>query len=261
LAQVGIAVSDLEPPLDEQAYRRLRQALVEGVFAPGERLSIRRLAAALGTSTMPARTALRRLASEQALDLMPSGTAIVPRLTRAAFTELTDMRIALETLALQRAGPLMDAPQYAALTALVAAGHAARLDGNAEAFLRADREFLSTIYRNAGAPMLLGVIEALWLRRGPLFWEARWLLLGRRDGAERHAEILDALQAGDSAKAKAELRLEIESARDFLLQELRFADDVPVRSRLAALTPRRMVKDKGSALDPLKDSRPLETYD
>jgi GntR family colanic acid and biofilm gene transcriptional regulator len=231
-------MSDQAPPLDEQAYLRLRQALVEGVFAPGERLSIRRLATALGTSTMPARTALRRLASEQALDLMPSGTAIVPRLTRAAFTELTDMRIALETLALQRAGPLMDAPHYRTLATLVAAGHTARSNGDAEAFLRADREFLSTIYRSADAPMLLGVIEALWLRRGPLFWEARWLLLGRRGAAERHQEILDALGAHDIAKAKLELRLEIEAARDFLLQELRFADDVPSKPRLAALTPR-----------------------
>ena len=44
------------PALEEQAYRRLRQALVEGVFAPGDKLSIRRVAAGLGTSPMPART-------------------------------------------------------------------------------------------------------------------------------------------------------------------------------------------------------------
>ena len=231
--QVGIAVADQEPSLDEQAYRRLRQALSEGVFAPGDRLSIRRLATALGTSTMPARTALRRLASEQALDLLPSGTAIVPRLTRPAFIELTDMRIALETLAVQRAGPLVTAHHHDTLAALVAAGNTARADGDAEAFLRADRDFLSTLYRAADAPMLLGVIEALWLRRGPLFWEARWLLLGRRGAADRHQEILDALRARNVARAGAELQSEIETARDFLLRELHFADDAPTPTRLA----------------------------
>ena len=36
--------------LEEQAYRRLRQALVEGVFTPGQKLFIRRIAVALSTS-------------------------------------------------------------------------------------------------------------------------------------------------------------------------------------------------------------------
>jgi GntR family transcriptional regulator, colanic acid and biofilm gene transcriptional regulator len=224
-------------PLDEQAYRSLRHALVEGTFAPGDKLSIRRVAAALGTSAMPARTALRRLASEQALDLMPSGTAVVPRLTRAAFTELSAVRAELEPLALRLAAPHMGAPLFGVLADLVASGHAALAAGDAPAFLQADREFLFTIYRAAAAPMLLGIIEALWLRRGPLFWEARWVLLSRRDVRERHHEILQALRAGQAEQASAELRSEIESASGFLLNQVPFADDGSSRGRLDALNP------------------------
>jgi GntR family colanic acid and biofilm gene transcriptional regulator len=224
-------------PLDEQAYRSLRHALVEGTFAPGDKLSIRRVASALGTSAMPARTALRRLASEQALDLMPSGTAVVPRLTRAAFTELSAVRAELEPLALRLAAPQLDAHLFGALADLVATGHAALAAGDAPAFLAADRHFLFTIYRAAAAPMLLGIIEALWLRRGPLFWEARWVLLSRRNARERHQEILQALREGHSDQASAELRGEIESASAFLLSQMPFADDRPSKGRLDALNP------------------------
>ncbi|MXP64265.1 GntR family transcriptional regulator [Roseomonas sp. M0104] len=214
------------PPLEEQAYRQLRQALVEGTFTPGDKLSLRRLAAALGTSPMPVRAALRRLAAEQALDMAPSGTAVVPRLTRAAFLELGEVRAALEPLALRFAAPRLDAATLDRLALLLPRHAASRTDGKPEEFLRADREFLFTLYRRAEAPLLLGMIESLWLRRGPLFWEARWMLMSRpAEAAHRHAQILEALRAGDGAGAAAELEAEIREATAFLLGEIRFDGD------------------------------------
>ncbi|MFC4168507.1 GntR family transcriptional regulator [Teichococcus aestuarii] len=214
------------PPLEEQAYRRLRQALVEGTFAPGDKLSLRRIATSLGTSPMPVRAALRRLAAEQALDLTPSGTAIVPRLTRAAFLELGEVRAALEPLALRLAAPRLDAATLATLERLLEEHAGVRGSGRPEDFLRVDREFLFTLYRMAEAPLLLGMIESLWLRRGPLFWEARWVLMGRpAEHAHRHAPILQALRLGDGMAAARELEGEIRDATAFLLGEIRFAGD------------------------------------
>ena len=117
--------------LDEMAYRRLRQALVTGAVLPGDRLSIRGVAAALGVSAMPARTALRRLAAEQALDLLPSGTAIVPRLTRAGFAELSAIRAEMEPLAVRLATPLLTQADWDRLAAQVSAHDAARVSGDA----------------------------------------------------------------------------------------------------------------------------------
>ncbi len=226
-------------PLEEQTYRRLRQALMEGVFAPGDKLSIRRIAEALGTSPMPARTALRRLAAEQAVDVMPSGTAIVPRLTRAAFQEMAAIRAALEPLAIRLAAPRLTAPALQQLQALLDEHAAARASSQPEDFLRVDRDFLFALYRAAGAPTLLGMIEALWLRRGPLFWEARWVLMARpAEAAHRHAQILAALQRGDGEAAAGELETEITAATGFLLAEMRFAGDPPPGG-LAALPGKR----------------------
>lgn len=215
-------------PLEEMAYFRLRRALVEGTFAPGEKLSIRRIAEALGTSPMPARTALRRLVTEQALDVLPSGTAVVPRLTREAFSEMAAIRASLEPLALRLAAPHLDEAALAALENLRVEHDAARTSGQPEQFLRLDREFLFTLYRGAKAPMLLGMIEVLWLRRGPLFWEARWALMGLpSEVAHRHAPILQALREGNVSMAAQELETEINEATAFLLGEMRFQGDAP----------------------------------
>jgi len=213
-------------PLEQQAYRSLRQALVEGVFAPGEKLSIRRVATSLGTSPMPARTALRRLASEQALDVLPSGTAIVPRLTRKSFQQLSEIRVSLETLAVRLAAPQVDAETLEQLERLLSEHREARAAGRADDFLRLDREFLFKVYQKADSPMLLGLIEVPWLRRGPLFWEARWALMARPpEKGNRHAAILAALRTADGPSAARELEGEIREATSFLLEEMRFADD------------------------------------
>ncbi|MEO3474967.1 GntR family transcriptional regulator [Roseomonas sp. CAU 1739] len=217
-----------EPPaasLEDQAFQRLRQALMEGLFAPGQKLSIRRIAAALGTSPMPARTALRRLAAEQALDVLSSGTAIVPRLSRGAFKELATIRATLEPLAVGMAAGRLDEGQFDGLERMIRAGDAARARNDPEGVLRADRDFLLSLYRAAEAPMLYGIIESLWLRRGPLFWDARWIILGRNPTGNQHREMLSALRARDGATAAAELKAEIDAAADYLLSRLQFADD------------------------------------
>lgn len=221
--------SDL--PLEERAYRRLRQALVEGIFSPGEKLSIRRIADALGTSPMPARTALRRLATEQALDALPSGTVLVPRLTRAAFQEVSAIRAELEPLAVRLAATRVTARTLDSLAAVVAEHDAARAAGKPEIYLRKDREFLFGLYREAGAPILLSMIEALWLRRGPLFWDARWILMGRPpEAAHRHELMLAALRRGDGDEAAQELKTEIGRMTAFLLDAVAFEGAAPAAS-------------------------------
>ena len=240
----------LSPPppasLEEQAFRRLRQSLMEGQFAPGQKLSIRRIAAALGTSPMPARTALRRLAAEQAVDVLPNGTAVVPRLSRRTFGELSAIRAELELgkddaekkkLAVRLAAPILDGGQLDALAGIIGDGAAARAANDPEGMLRADRDFLFTLYRAAAAPMLLGMIEALWLRRGPLFREARWIILGRVPSGNRHGEMLDALRGGDAALAAAELKTEIEAATAYLLERMQFADDPAEEGGIEGLRP------------------------
>lgn len=211
--------------LEQQAYDSIRHALMGGSFVPGDRLSIRKVAAALGTSPMPARAALQRLVAEQVLDVLPSGTAVVPLMTRPAFLELRAIRLQLEPLATSLAAGKLGRPALARLERRIAKLDAARDRGDMAAVLTENQHFMFEIYRAAKAPMLLGFIESLWLRRGPTYWGARAEFLRWRAPFTRHKAAVAALASGDGTAAAAAIRDEIRSTTDFLLAELRFAGD------------------------------------
>lgn len=94
-------LSDLVTPLKRQTlsanvYDQLRDLVMSGQMMPGEQISLRSAAAALGVSVMPVREAMQRLVAEQALELTPSRTLRVPRMTAAQFKEITVIRTNLE---------------------------------------------------------------------------------------------------------------------------------------------------------------------
>ena len=58
--------------LSDQVYGDLKELLQAGEMEPGQRFTLRGLAAAIGTSAMPVREAVTRLAAEQALKCCPT---------------------------------------------------------------------------------------------------------------------------------------------------------------------------------------------
>ena len=85
--------------LGERVTGELRALLIAGRLAPGEKLSLRRVAEALGVSMMPVREAVSRLAADKALEVLPGRAVRVPVLTLAQFRELTRIRLVVEGFA------------------------------------------------------------------------------------------------------------------------------------------------------------------
>ena len=86
-----------------RVYGALARGLMAGMFKPGEAVTLRTLAKRLGTSAMPVREAVSRLIAERALVLLPNRSVIVPRMSRARFTELTETRQILEGMVAEAA--------------------------------------------------------------------------------------------------------------------------------------------------------------
>ena len=110
---IGLAPVGRET-VQDRVYTELRRALITGLFAPGQVLTIRQLADALMTSTMPVREALGRLITEQALEVLPSRQIRVPEATPERLDDILRARILIEgeavTLAAARMSPgLIDA--------------------------------------------------------------------------------------------------------------------------------------------------------
>ncbi len=210
--------------LEARAYGTLRDILIQGGFPPGEKLSIRRIAAALGVSPMPARAALRRLAAERCLDLSPGGGAFVPLITREAYREITRIRSLLEPVAAADAVARLTTVEITALESIAAAARQARAEGYEDGYRRGDRLLHQHFYAAAGQPLLLSIIETLWMRRSSVLAMARPLLPARPD-TDDHAALLAAARARDGAAAAQAVRQEIENSAAYLLARLHFPED------------------------------------
>ena len=154
--------------LQEQTYQTLHQWLTVGRFLPGERLKIRQVADELGVSIMPVRAAFQRLAAEGALVNIPHCGVIVPKLKRAQFDDILQTRILLEGHAAELGTYKMtdaDMQKMRLLNTQMASAISA-LD--VTAYLVANEEFHVTLYRASGSPMLMELIETVWLKVGPI---------------------------------------------------------------------------------------------
>lgn len=153
--------------LQQQIYDRLHAGLIAGAFRPGEAISSRGLAQQLSVSAMPVREALTRLTAEGALELTASRTLRVRVLSREDFDEVTAIRTRLEGMAAQRAGEQFDGADIARIRALHADLAQAADHGDADRYLAANASFHAGIYAAARWPLLLGMIQRLWLIVGP----------------------------------------------------------------------------------------------
>jgi DNA-binding GntR family transcriptional regulator len=99
---MALAESDLRilrQSLHDQVTTRLRDLVVEGKLAPGERLNERILCDRLAVSRTPLREAMKVLAAEGLLELLPNRGAIVARLSLAELEQTVEVMTALERLA------------------------------------------------------------------------------------------------------------------------------------------------------------------
>jgi DNA-binding GntR family transcriptional regulator len=188
--------------LQDSTYLQLRQWLGLGRFLPGERLKIRQIAAELGVGVMPTRAALQRLAAEGALVNRANCGVAVPRLSRAEFDDVLQVRLLLEGEAAERAALRIAVADRERLAALGERMGVAVDAHDAKAYLHANEDFHRLLYAAAGSPTLLGLIETVWLKVGPISNR----LFDDTDAAPRlndaHTDIIAALRRRDGIAAR-----------------------------------------------------------
>jgi DNA-binding GntR family transcriptional regulator len=208
----------------DSSYATLRQWVTVGRFLPGERLKIREVAEALGMGTMPVRAALLRLAAEGALTHSPNCGVSVPRLSRAEFDDVLQNRLLLEGEAAERGALRLSANDKTRLRALLALMAQALVARDAKAYLDANEAFHLVLYRAAGSPLLLSLIETVWLKVGPLSNQLfdDNAALGVLNDA--HEDLMCALDADDAAAARRALERDLFTAGQFLRRACQKAD-------------------------------------
>ncbi len=204
--------------LGGQVHERLRGLLAAGALSPGEKVSLRTIAARLEVSVQPVREAVSRLVSDRALEVLPNRAVRVPVLTLAQFRELTAIRLVVEGFAAERAATERGDADLAAIRRHEAAFRAPRR-GVKPDLVAANQALHFAVYRAAGLPELLPIIEGLWLRIGPVLnLDLRLNAAPQRldKAIACHARLLKAIEARSAARARTALCADIAGAARYI---------------------------------------------
>jgi DNA-binding GntR family transcriptional regulator len=203
--------------LQDQVYQQLRQALMAGRFQPGQALTLRSVAEALGVSHMPVRGALQRLEAEGALNAQfTRRTLNIPELRIVEMEELRDIRVELEGLATERAAQNVTKSELVEIGKCVQRMQAAAEAGDVEGYIIENWGFHTTVYKASHMGQLQALVEGLWLRIGPY---VRLMLPDRESMLEsmpNHHDIFAALQRRDAKSARKSIAAAISECAEHL---------------------------------------------
>lgn len=206
--------------LNDRVYHEIKAKLVSGAFPPGQPLTIRGLAAQLGTGLMPVREALNRLAAARALVPGARRSFVVPTLTHERLHELVNIRAELEGLATQLTASNILPRECNRLDVLNGRMFEAAKAGDRAAYFRHNQDFHWLIYEASGSQMLIDLIDELWLHHGPIqafaFTDPAIFI----DGTQRHQQIIDRLRAGDGPGARRAMEHDIRTSAAYVARNL-----------------------------------------
>ncbi|WP_103529185.1 GntR family transcriptional regulator [Streptomyces sp. SM12] len=186
--------------LREDAYRAIRDAIVDGTFAPGERLNDTDLVAWLGVSRTPVRDALGRLEQAGLVHTKPGRHTIVSPLDVRAVHHAQSVVAAMHELAVREAVPHLAAAELDAMRAANARFAAALRAGDVAGALDADDAFHGVPVTASANQAVHTVLEQFTpvLRRVE---RLRFSSLAGRASVAQHERIVDLCAAGDAEAA------------------------------------------------------------
>lgn len=191
--------------LASHVYGELRRAILNGVYAPGERLKPSELRLTYGVSVSVIREALSRLAEQRLVRSRHNQGFHVAELTEAGLRELTNLRVLNEGYALRESIARGD---FAWESRVLAAHHLlvktpARApddpDHTTEEWAVAHRDFHRALISACEMPMLLEICDSLF-DASELYRRLSAPLTegSKRDVACEHRELCEAALARDA---------------------------------------------------------------
>jgi DNA-binding GntR family transcriptional regulator len=209
--------------LGEETTRYLRDALLSGQYATGERMAVHQLADSLGVSTMPVREALVTLANEGLLEVIPRrGFRVAPMVVR----DLEDsfrVHAFVAGLLIEEAAPIIPAATVAELRRIqdsIMETFGSGLEGIqlARRVEELNFKFHRTINHVPDAKRLRWFLRASTRYVPRRFYETvpGWTEATR----DRHSAIIDALEARDAMTARRLMELHMLEAGRLVREHL-----------------------------------------
>lgn len=207
--------------LADEAYVHLREQVLKGEIPPGQRVTVRPAAQALGISPTPVSTALSRLARDGVLESKLHRGYFVPELGLGDVQEIYEVREGLDIIAVRRAARSEQHQQIAQRLAEYCDEQERLLNADdVDGYRAQDIAFHHEIWKLSGNRRLLQTGEKLMdqMRLGNAV-SARRPGRGLQSVAE-HRAIVEAIGSGDSAIAEETIRFHLQQTSQMFLAEL-----------------------------------------
>ncbi|GGX59597.1 GntR family transcriptional regulator [Tateyamaria omphalii] len=191
---------------------RMREAIIDGRFAPGDRLVERPLCEQLGVSRTVVRETIRFLEAEGLVEILPNKGPIVASLTWEQAKQIYDIRLQLEGSAAAACTAKQSREFGAKLSKAVKAVHARKNDAEWSDFLKATTHFYELIFMEAGHEIAWNIVQRLNGRISRL----RALTVAAKDrersGMSHLMAIHDSILSGSADAARAAVEAHISEA-------------------------------------------------
>jgi DNA-binding GntR family transcriptional regulator len=203
----------------ETVYKSLYASIISGHFEPGKTLTIRGLAKELNVSPMPVREAIRRLVALGALEMRSTRRVGVAKMTEQRYREIVATRTLLEPEIAARALENCNQSLIKKLEKIDNEIAIAITKGSPDTYSLKNREFHFTLYKAADCPIMLRLIESIWLQFGPFMR----IIVGQLDTSlivDQHVSAVTALKNNDEQALREAIRLDIYDGMVRIGQEL-----------------------------------------
>jgi DNA-binding GntR family transcriptional regulator len=226
-----LEITKFAAPLRQKVESAIREAIVDGRFRPGQRITERELTTTLGVSRTLVREALRQLESEGLISVTPNRGAVVRELSAEEIEDLYAIRAVLEGLAARSFAEKASAESLRKLGEAQAEAVAAYKSDDAERALQAKNRFYELMVTGAGSSSLSAMLATLHSRIRQ--WRAIGMTHPQRS-PERSTEAMDGLTAiwsaisrRDATAAEAATR---DEARRGAAELMRLLSELPERA-------------------------------
>jgi len=206
--------------LAEDAYERLRLAIVECRLAPGQRLTEASVARQLQVGETPAREALRQLVLQGLVRVAPRhGYTVVP-ITLREVLELFDLRLMIEPPTAAAAAANPEPAALARLEKLCRVDYADGRQDSVRRFLRANTDLHAGIAQMAGNRRIVKLLIQL-LSEGERLINFGMLSHPQSEQTvSEHERLLAALAARDGASARQIMEEHVRATRQMVVESL-----------------------------------------
>ncbi len=188
--------------LADVAYQQIMHAVLDGIFQPGDRLIMDRLAEELGISRTPVRDALQRMQNDGLLVAASRGYTI-RSVTTIDVSAMYQAREPVEGCAARLLAQTGDRYRSVLEEALYTLNQAHGAKPSAQ-FL-ANRAFHRTTMEVIGNPVLLDCFDIIWGRGMAVLSFAETARLSQQvSEVEEHRQLMEALLSGDPGRAEEE---------------------------------------------------------